>query len=409
MKDKTIADVLYVAMQRNMDRNAKIYSALFYTVRMLLLCFFCTPANAQKLSIETMDSVAKLVNIHEKGLENRTYSDGKHKYTLSFPEESFGFNYENGKAWKVVYKTNGMDTYLAFTENIDLSKVTGFTWDGSTPPRVLMHFPKGMIKTSVSKNEGEVYVIDEEYLEFFCTKDLLKMVTLLAGICHDLKRSQGNITQAQVRTFEKNFLTLMELPPMELDSTLVIYNNFVEKNAESLYVPIVKEYISSFNDVLKYWKEEEIVAQFSDSLCKAYFYKPDIFTPQQLEAHNPNTKSLIKRGNIAGENTYRNSNAYARAQVGPYAAEFEKEGFIYNFLINVSNLNAIDCNGYFNATLRWLESKIPKSFIEVSETGDRKSIHIVHRKENKSVCITFKYSKMSYGGCMEELIFKPYE
>lgn len=354
-----------------------------------------------QLSIEEMDAVGKLVSKLEAATTDSIYSDGKNKYKLSFPEESFAFNYENGRAWKAVYKENHGNVYLAMTENIDLGKVTGFTWDRSYTSRVLMHFPKGTIKTAISKNGGEIYMIDEDYLEFFFTDDM-KMLLPLAEVCHALKAAQGKIAKSSIKKFEENFSALMDMEATDVDNMIIQYNDFLKKNEGSLYEPIVKEYLKGCKDVKQYRRESEIASQFRDSLCKAYFYKPDIFTPQEFIAYNPDVKSLLKPKNEETTGVY-SAPTKIYFNPGPNTAMFTKVGLLYKYLLqDIEGEGEVVCRKYMNDRIKWLESKIPKSFIKVNDK--EKSIHIIHPKG--SACIGYGYSVLSKS-VTESLWFRP--
>ncbi|RYD95775.1 MAG: hypothetical protein EOP50_07485, partial [Sphingobacteriales bacterium] len=237
--------------------------------QLLLVCTCLCPGLRAQLPVPKQVSLAKLVCLLESEAEGKTYNDGKNDYTLSFPEESFGFDFQSGRAWKAVYKTSGSDTYLAITENIDLAKVTGFTWDGSATRRVLMHFPKGTLRTAVSKNGGAVYMIDEHYLEFFCTQDL-KLLLPLAEACHRLMVRDKKIAAADVQSFETRFSALMELPISDTERLLAEYAAFLRDHGKSLFVPIIREYSDNVKAVVQYGKESQRVKEFRDSLIAAF-------------------------------------------------------------------------------------------------------------------------------------------
>lgn len=366
---------------------------------LFLLC--CNISNAQ-ITIEKMDEVAKLVCKLEAETEDSIYNDGKNDYKLSFPEESFGFNFTNGKAWKAVYKKNGNDTYLAITENIDLSLVTGFTWDRSYTSRVIMHFPKGAIKTLVSKNGGVPYMLDEDYLEFFCTDDL-KMLLPLGEVCHKLKVAKKIIIEPDIKRFEQEFSALMELNTLDVDVQFSKYNDYVQKNEKSLFVPILKAYIKVLNDYKQYQMDSKIAKLFCDSLCNAFLYKPDLYSAISLEKFNPQTKKLLKNKNYTSQ---RNSNGQWYTQftiLGPCNAEFRSKGLIYYYSFGQSPIGT----DLFGNRIKWLEARISKSFFATHSTanGD-KYIHIQHHK--KDPCLSFYIS--SYDGIPYEMIqFSPTE
>jgi hypothetical protein len=347
------------------------------------LCF-AWRINAQ-LSIEKQDSIAKLICKLESATERKTYSDGRNDYSLSFPEESFGFNYENGKAWKAVYKTHGSDIYLVMTENIDLSKVTGFTWDRSLTSRVLMHFPKGTIKTAVSKNSGDIYMIEEDFLEFFCLEDL-KMLLPLAEACHIFKVAQGKIKESDIKRFGDNFSALMNLPPAYPKRLLLEYDAFMKNNENSLFVPIVKEYIKSTNEVQKHWEEAATTKSFCDSLCKAFLYKPDLYSGAQFEAYNPTVKKLMKNKNHIPTREGNGMWSSSNTDPGPSIANFRKNGLIYTYNFGYAAIGT----DLYNNRMKWLESKIPKSFIDpFAQPNGARRIHILHDK--KDPCIEFYF------------------
>src|SRR6476661_5775180 len=93
----------------------------------LLVTVLACPARAQ-LSIETLDSFAAEIRMFEHAAEGETYNDGDHDYALSFADESFGFSYSNGLAWKAVDKRSDA-TFTCITENIDLASATGMLID----------------------------------------------------------------------------------------------------------------------------------------------------------------------------------------------------------------------------------------------------------------------------------------
>ncbi len=166
-----------------------------------LLFFFVTSlVNAQTISYEKLDSLSNAISKLQLGANNLTYNDGKSDYELSFSDENFKVLFSTQLASHSVYRKSSCWDILALTENIDLSKATGITWQNSYDRVMLvrLYFPKEYLQMQLFENGKLTSTISPQYLEFFSkyekkNYDLFKTVFYL---CSRFQVEKGVKTQA---------------------------------------------------------------------------------------------------------------------------------------------------------------------------------------------------------------------
>lgn len=385
-----------------------------------IVFFSCYTSAKAQLTIELMDSIAKQICSIEAATNEMTYNSGINDYQLEFPEESFGFYFNNKKAWKVVNKA-GRKKYLIIFEEIDFSKalrIEDFFSEKVEVAALRVYFPKGDLKTMLKIDEDEVKTLNtDEYIEFFFRiktfdyqkDDYWNLTYLITNLVHQAKVSAGIFTKKDANLMEFKFKELVKqrdyknnmFPKME------DMNNYLSTYDKSLY-----------NYIVQYWKDESIASIVRreqnikdsirativrDSLCKAFFYKQSIYTKDEFKAYNPNVDDLLRKRNNIDNNTYIEWKDYYK--LGPNYVTFSTQGLEYRYMMNTLPYGEESWKSLYYTRLEWLKTRFPLKYIQGDQRSKSGTIHIVHPKN--STCIKFEYNGINGGGAQEKICFSP--
>lgn len=181
---------------------------------LLIISFFAVilPVKAQNVPYESLDAYSKVISSYQMEANNLSFTYHGTKWEFSFPESSFNLAFHNQLGTEALYKNMDGRDLLYLTENIDLSKVKGITWENLSEELILikLHLKSGdSVKTNIYENGKVINTHATAFVNFFCKDNQSRsgFVSKLYDACLAFQKAKGLITAEEIAAQKKDWGT----------------------------------------------------------------------------------------------------------------------------------------------------------------------------------------------------------
>ncbi len=361
--------------------------------------------HASNIPYEKLDSISALVSKLQLRANGLTYNNGYADYELSFAEGNFKILFSTQLAYKSAYKKWNGKEVLFFTENIDLSKATGITWEvlGNSIIDVKLYFPKGLLKTQLFDNGAFVNTTNDDYLEFFSNDQSGDMLfNSLNDVCALFKIAAGLATEKKIADENRDWTALSETAfvnkyPSALRAKQANYSLTQKEEKKREEARIENEYVEKIR-IEKEIEENSIklkASRFIDSLCTKYNFKRGL-TESEFISFNPEPTVIIKpskRNRYADNNHIQYNNLNPKMGINIIVLT---DGIVTNCEIMIMNeKGSSQSQLFFSNLLTDAKKNIPPQNLQyyINDEGNYQTITIT----DKNFKIEISYSIYYYG------------
>lgn len=351
----------------------------------ILISIFLTSCFIQgysqgRVSYITLDSLSNVVSMLQAEAEELTYTEDNRQITVSFIPENFTITSFDRKAAHVVYKSAGSDEWMEVTENVDLSKAIGLTYQYANAPqavRVRVHFPAGSVHTAIYEDNKWKKNVRRDYLDFYVNN-------------HNQQGKPRNAPYSTSQMFHTlaviYFYLRIEKEEMTVRERARLLDDYRAANDEEGWTLFLTKHPSSiysmfFRDLLKRAEEsrvraaesrvrmKEAVARFIDSLCVLYRYRPGL-TEEEFISYNQEAGEVKVKMKVEDHVLYRRRGDRERWPLGSGVFMLSEQGKLYNYEHRIFHIKK-DRAAADQFFLNWVEAareRVPQSYLMLNDS-----------------------------------------